>query len=88
MMFLIYVAQVHLGAEASWWLHLNNIGHQLIICPGGSRSRGRVLPGGDGAEVAGAAAEEAGHGAGGGAQAGDEHAAQVTPDGKLNRICM
>merc|ERR1719270_954816 len=45
-----------------------------------SRGRGWVFSGGDGAEVTRASTEEAGHGTGGGAEAGYEHAAEVTAD--------
>ena len=56
--------------------------HELqVLDPG--RHGGGVLPGGYGAEVAGASTEEAGHGAGGGAEARDEHPAQITPNGEL-----
>ena len=50
-----------------------------------SRGRGGILCGGDGAEVTRASTEEAGHGTGGGAEAGYEHAAEVTADSQLKR---
>ena len=50
-----------------------------------SRGGGRILSGGDGAEVTRASTEEAGHGTGGGAEAGYEHAAEVTADSQLKR---
>ena len=93
----LLLLDVHLGAEASSLSliiflvldiidlekpgrlhHVLHLDHPLLLRLG-------VLPGGDGAEVAGAAAEEAGHGAGGGAEAGYEHAAQVTPDSQLRQ---
>ena len=50
-----------------------------------SRGGGGILCGGDGAKVTRASTEEAGHGTGGGAEAGYEHAAEVTADSQLKR---
>ena len=76
----IHVAILH-HHEGPGYHILAIISH--IILSGGTR--GGVLPGGDGAEVARAATEEAGHGTGGRAEAGDEHAAQVAADSQLKR---
>ena len=77
---------VHLGAEASS-VHVLLVVHHLEA-PGRLHglSRGGVLPGGDGAEVTRASAEQAGHGAGGGAEARNEHPAEVTSDSQLRKI--
>ena len=77
---------VHLGAEASS-VHVLLVVHHLEA-PGRLHglSRGGVLPGGDGAQVSRASTEQAGHGAGGGAEAGDEHTAEVTSDSQLRKI--
>ena len=48
-------------------------------------SRGGILSRGDGAKVTRASTEEAGHGTGGSAEAGYEHAAEVTADSQLKR---
>ena len=49
------------------------------------RDGGRILCRGDGAKVTRASTEEAGHRTGGGAEAGYEHAAEVTADSQLKR---
>merc|ERR1712024_317629 len=57
-----------------------HVSRHVIISRVISRSRGGILSGGDGAEVTRASTEEASHGTGGSAEAGYEHAAEVTAD--------
>ena len=62
-----------------------HVSRGLIISRILGRGGGGILCGGDGAEVTRASTEEAGHGTGGGAEAGYEHAAEVTADSQLKR---